>query len=130
MYNWIPYFVSTYQVVFIVFNGEKAGVWWWLHIHTLVANKSDPARPENRVLGQLLHEVVWTCSWRTCITGLHTLFLPIKLVSSYSMGKRRGSGVYTSVHWWHTNGTLQVHKHWVLGQLWHKEFGQAPGVHV
>jgi hypothetical protein len=45
MYNRFPYFVSTYQVGFIVFSGEKAGV-WWLHILTLVAHKFRLASPQ------------------------------------------------------------------------------------
>jgi hypothetical protein len=103
--------VSSYSVGKRPESGGYTSVHWW---HTNGALQGN----NHWVLGQRFHEEVWTCSWCTCITGFHTLFLPTKLVSSYSVGKRPGSDGYTSsTHWSNTNVALQIHKHWVLGQL-------------
>jgi hypothetical protein len=120
MCNSFPYFVSTYEVGFIVFSGERPGFGGYTSTHWWHTNQALQVH-KNRVLGQMLHEEVWTCSLCTCITGFHTLFLPTKLVSLYPVGKMPGFCGYTSAHWWHTNWALQVHKNRVLGRLLHEE---------
>jgi hypothetical protein len=97
-----PYFVSTYQVGFIVFSVQKAGV-WWLHIRTFVANKLILA--SQQTLGSSA-AVAWSCL-DTLVVYMYDRF-PY-FVSTYQVGFNVFSGEKAGVSSLHIR-TLVAHK--------------------